>query len=48
MLAVRFAITVKVKVKYFIGSSVNLLNADAVCKLTANVLQIAEGGALYH
>jgi hypothetical protein len=36
MLAVRFAITVKVKAKYFIGSSGNLLVAVSVGKLTAN------------
>jgi hypothetical protein len=42
MLAVRFAITVKVKEEYFIGSLVNLLNVGAVGKLTANGLQIGK------
>ena len=36
VLAVRFAITVKVKAKYSIGSSGNLLSVDVVGKLTAN------------
>jgi len=46
MLAVRFAIIVKVTVRYFIGSSGNLLVAVSVSKLTDNVLQLMAGGFL--